>query len=38
MFFAELLDTYSGSWAVLLVGAVECISVSWCYGKIEQSN
>ena len=30
--FKEILDTYSGSWAVLLLGALECISVSWFYG------
>lgn len=29
-----MLDSYSGGWAVLLVGALECISVGWFYGKI----
>lgn len=28
----EIFDTYSGNWAVLIVGLLECISISWFYG------
>jgi hypothetical protein len=31
-YWVELIDTYSGNWAVLIVGALECISISWFYG------
>ena len=32
-YWIEIFDTYSGNWAVLLVGALECISISWFYGN-----
>lgn len=31
-YWVEILDTYSSGWAVLLVGALECISITWFYG------
>jgi solute carrier family 6 (neurotransmitter transporter, glycine) member 5/9 len=31
-YWIEILDTYSSGWAVLLVGALECISITWFYG------
>jgi SNF family Na+-dependent transporter len=32
IYWVELLDNYSGNWGVLLLGALECISVTWVYG------
>lgn len=32
-YWVEMFDAYSGGWAVLLVGALECISVGWFYSK-----
>ena len=29
----QLMDTYTGGWAILLIGLVECIAVGWIYGK-----
>lgn len=31
-YWIEIFNSYAGDWAVLLVGALECISVSWFYG------
>ncbi len=32
-YWIELMDKFSGGWAILLIGAVECIVVGWVYGK-----
>jgi SNF family Na+-dependent transporter len=32
-YWVDIVDNYSGSWAVLLTGALECISITWFYGK-----
>ena len=31
-YWVEIFNTYAGDWSVLLVGALEFISVSWFYG------
>ncbi len=31
-YWIEIVDNYSGGWAVLLVGAIELISITWLYG------
>ncbi|RNA14740.1 sodium- and chloride-dependent glycine transporter 1-like [Brachionus plicatilis] len=31
-YWIELFDAFSGSWAILLVACLECISISWFYG------
>jgi SNF family Na+-dependent transporter len=31
-YWLEFLDTYAANWSVLLVGAIEAISISWFYG------
>jgi len=31
-YWVEIFNTYAGDWSVLLVGAIEFISVSWFYG------
>jgi SNF family Na+-dependent transporter len=31
-YWVEIFNNYAGDWAVLLVGALECISISWFYG------
>jgi hypothetical protein len=28
----EIIDSYSGGWAVFIVGAFEAVSVAWFYG------
>lgn len=31
-YWVEILDSFSGSWAVLLVATLECLAVGWIYG------
>lgn len=31
-FWIEIFDKYSGGWAILLIGALECICIGWVYG------
>jgi SNF family Na+-dependent transporter len=31
-YWVELFDHYSGSWAVLVLAMLECVSVAWFYG------
>ena len=31
-YWVEFFDNYSGNWAILLIGALECISITWFYG------
>jgi len=31
-YWIEFLDNYAADWSVLLVGAIEAISISWFYG------
>ena len=26
-------DKFSGGWAILMIGALECICIGWVYGK-----
>jgi SNF family Na+-dependent transporter len=32
-YWVELVDSYSGSWSLFLIGFIECISITWFYGK-----
>lgn len=32
-YWVEFFDNYSGNWAILLIGVLECVSVTWFYGK-----
>lgn len=31
-YWIEIFDKYSGGWAILLIGALECICIGWVYG------
>ena len=31
-YWIEIFDKYSGGWAILIVGALECICIGWVYG------
>ena len=31
-YWVEILDRFSSGWAVLLVGAMECVCIGWVYG------
>ena len=35
-YWVDLFDEYSANWSILIIALVECISVSWFYGKINQ--
>jgi len=37
-YWIELMDKHSGGWALLLIGAIECIAVGWVYGKSYSFN
>ena len=32
-YWVEFFDNYSGNWAILMIGVLECISVTWFYGE-----
>lgn len=31
-YWIDLMDKYSGGWAVLIIGTLECICIGWVYG------
>jgi len=33
-YLLQLMDTYCTGWGLLLIALVECVAVSWVYGKI----
>lgn len=37
-FWIELMDKFSGGWAILLIGTLECICIGWVYGKCFTKN
>ena len=32
-YLLQLMDTYCTGWGLLIIALVECIAVSWVYGK-----
>ena len=32
----QLMDTYCGGWAILIIGLFESIAIGWIYGKIKE--
>ena len=33
----QLMDTYCGGWAILVIGLTECIAIAWVYGEYSRS-
>jgi len=31
-YMLQLMDTYCGGWAILIIGLMECVAVAWVYG------
>jgi SNF family Na+-dependent transporter len=31
-YWIEIFDKYSGGWAILIIGTLECICIGWVYG------
>ena len=32
-YMLQLMDTYCGGWAILIIGISECAAIAWVYGK-----
>ena len=36
MYVLQLMDHYSAGFGVLIIAIVECVGVSWVYGRLRQ--